>query len=117
MQEVETDPTYSDKQRQLYKDRLDDLNTEKQARLEILSENRKDLQSQVARIKQTLENVLDKNISMAEKIRTLFREQSIIIFSFLSALSMAISTYVLAITGILGGGGGAGVSHQKMKGF
>ena len=114
---METDPTYSDKQRQLYKDRLDDLNTEKQARLEILSENRKDLQSQVARIKQTLENVLDKNISMAERIRTLFREQSIIIFSFLSALSMAISTYVLAITGILWGGGGAGVSHQKMKGF
>ena len=114
---METDPTYSDKQKQLYKDRLDDLNTEKQARLEILSENRKDLQSQVARIKQTLENVLDKNISMAERIRTLFREQSIIIFSFLSALSMAISTYVLAITGIFGGGGGAGVSHQKMKGF
>ena len=33
------DPTYSDEQRQLYKDRLDDLNTEKQARLEILSQN------------------------------------------------------------------------------
>ena len=28
-QEVENDPTYSDEQRQLYKDRLDDLNTEK----------------------------------------------------------------------------------------
>ena len=41
---VENDPTYSDEQRQLYKDRLDDLNTEKQARLEVLSQNRKDLQ-------------------------------------------------------------------------
>ena len=29
LEEVENDPTYSDKQRQLYKDRLDDLNTEK----------------------------------------------------------------------------------------
>ena len=28
LDEVENDPTYSDKQRQLYKDRLDDLNTE-----------------------------------------------------------------------------------------
>ena len=32
LQEVENDPTYSDEQRQLYRDRLDDLNTEKQAR-------------------------------------------------------------------------------------
>ena len=54
LEEVENDPTYSDEQRQLYKDRLDDLNTEKQARLEILSHNRKDLQTQVARIRQTL---------------------------------------------------------------
>ena len=28
-EKVENDPTYSDKQRQLYKDRLDNLNTEK----------------------------------------------------------------------------------------
>ena len=45
LREVEDNPTYSDEQRQLYKDRLDDLNTEKQARLEILSQNRKDLQT------------------------------------------------------------------------
>ena len=43
LEEVENDPTYSNEQRQLYRDRLDDLNTEKQARLEILSQNRKDL--------------------------------------------------------------------------
>ena len=29
LEEVENDPTHSDEQRQLYKDRLDDLNTEK----------------------------------------------------------------------------------------
>ena len=51
LKEVEDNPTYSDEQRQLHKDRLDDLNTEKQARLEILLQNRKDLQTQVARIK------------------------------------------------------------------
>ena len=39
LEEVENDPTYSDEQRQLYRDRLDDLNTKKQARLEILSQN------------------------------------------------------------------------------
>ena len=77
LEEVENDPTYTDEQRQLYRDRLDDLNTEKQARLEILSQNRKDLQTQVARIKQTIEKVLDENISFGERIRTLFRKQRI----------------------------------------
>ena len=50
-EEVENELTYSDEQRQLYRDRLDDLKTEKQARLEILPQNRRDLQTQVARIK------------------------------------------------------------------
>ena len=43
LQEVENDLSYSDEQRQLYRDRLDDLNTKKEARLEILSQNWKDL--------------------------------------------------------------------------
>ena len=47
MEEVENDPIYTDEQRQLYRDRLDDLNTEKQARLEILSQNQNDLLVQV----------------------------------------------------------------------
>ena len=113
LEEVETDPTYSGEQRQLYRDRLDDLNTKKQARLEILSQNRKDLQIQVARIKQTLEKVPDKNTSLAERILTLFREQGITIFSILTVLSMTISTIVLAITGAFGGNGGAGALHEK----
>ena len=114
LEEVENDSTYSDEQRQLYVDRLDDLNTEKQARLEILSQNRKDLQTQVAKIRQTLEKVLDKDTSLAERIHTLFREQGITIFSILTALSMTISTIVLAITGVFGGGGGGRkVLHQK----
>ena len=49
LEEIENDPTYTNEQRQLYRGRLDDLNTEKQARLEILSQNRKDLQTQIAR--------------------------------------------------------------------
>ena len=85
LEEVENDPTYTDEKRQLYRDRLDDLNTEKQARLEILSQNRKDLQTKVARIKQTVEKVLDQNTSLAERICTLFREQGITIFSILTA--------------------------------
>ena len=116
LEKVENDPTYTDEQRHLYRDRLDDLNTEKQARLEILSQIRKDLQTQVARIKQTLEKVLDQNISLAERIRTLFHEQGITIFSILTAFSMTISTIVLAITGVFGAGGAQEVLDQKTKG-
>ena len=36
LEEVKNDPTYTDEQRQLYRNRLDDLNTEKRTRLEIL---------------------------------------------------------------------------------
>ena len=45
--------------------RLEGLKTEWQARLEILLQNRKDLQTQVARIKQIIEKVLDQNASLA----------------------------------------------------
>ena len=93
------------------------MNTEKQARLEILSHNRKDLQTQVAKITQTLGKVLDQDISSAERIRALFREQSITPFSILTALSMTISTIVLAITGVLGGIGGTGGSPPKDEGL
>ena len=82
LEEVENDPTYTDEQRQLHRDRLDDLNTEKQARLEILSQNGKNLQTQFARIKQTIEKVLHKNTSLAERIRTLFYEQGITTFQY-----------------------------------
>ena len=82
LKEVEDDPTYSDEQRQLYRDRLDNLNTKKKAGLEILSQNQKDLQTQIARIRQTLEKILDKDISSAERIHTLFRKQGITIIQY-----------------------------------
>ena len=116
LEEVENAPSYTDEQRQLYKDRLDDLNTEKQARLEILSQNRQDLQTQTVRIRQTLEMVLDQNTSFAERIRTLIKQQSATTFSILTALSMTISTIVLAITGVFGGSVRAVGSTPKDEG-
>ena len=45
LEEVEYGATYTNEQKQWYRDRFDrdDLNTEKQARLEILSQSQKDL--------------------------------------------------------------------------
>ena len=85
--------SHSKDQKWLYSD----FNTEKQTRLKIPSQNRKDLQDQVAMIKQIMEKVFDKNASSAEKIRTLFRYEGITIISILTAYSMTISTIVLAI--------------------
>ena len=99
----------------MYRDRLDDLNTEKQVRLEILSQNRKDLHTQVARIKQTIEKILDKDASFTERIRTLFKEKKITIFSILTVFSMTIATIVLAITR-RAGSGAAGGPPSKDKG-
>ena len=42
--------------------------------IKILSQNRKDLQTQVASIKQIIEEVLDKDTDLAERVLTLFRE-------------------------------------------
>ena len=101
----------------MYKDRLDDLNTETQARLEILSQNRKDLQTQIARIKQTLEKTLDKNTHLPERIRILIREQIVTIISTLTAPLAGIATIALSVIGDFGGGGrGTGSSLPKDEG-
>ena len=113
LEEVENDSTYTDEQRQLYRERLDDLNNEKQARLEILSQN---LQTQVARIKQTIQKVTDKNTPLPERILTLIREQIVTIISTLTALLADIATIVLSVIGDFGGGGGTGGSPPKDKG-
>ena len=89
------------------------MSTEKQARLEILSQSRKDIQTQVARIKQTIAKVLDQDTPMAERICTLFCEQGLTMFSIVTAFSMIISTIVLTITGDFGRGGGTGGSPPK----
>ena len=112
LKEIEDNPEdFSEEQKELYKKRLQEVKEERQARLEFLSQNRKDLQTQVARIKQTIEKILDSDTSLSKKFRTLFREQGITIFSVLTAVSMIISTIVLVVTG--GGSGGAPGSSPK----
>ena len=114
---MKNDSTYSEEQRQLYRDGLDDLNTKNQARLEILSQNRKDLPTQVARIKQTIEKVLDKDTSLAERICTLFREQGITMISVLTDLSMTFSTLYLLLQVSLEEEEEEDVLRQKIKGL
>ena len=78
---------------------LSDIELERQARLEALSTNRATLRSQINRIRKTFRRLLHEETTLAERIRTLFREQGITIASILIAIGMAISTLVLALTG------------------
>ena len=67
------------------------------------------LKSQITKFKETIAKVLDKDTSLGEKIRTLFREQGITIASILMAIGMAIGILVEAL---LPGGGGATTSEE-----
>ena len=87
---------------------LSDIELQRQARLEALSTNRATLRSQINRIRETFRR--HEDTILAERIRTLFHEQGIIIASILTAVGMAISTLVLALTG---GGGSAPVRSPK----
>ena len=66
------------------------------------------LKNQITSFKETIAKVLDKDTSLGEKIRTLFREQRITIASILTAIRMAIGVLVEAL--LPGGGGGATAS-------
>ena len=86
-------------------ERLRKLQDERAARLEAASATREAFRSQISRIRETLHRILHEDKTLAERIKTLFREQGITIVSILTALGMIISTIVLAIPG--GSGGGA----------
>ena len=64
------------------------------------------LKNQITSFHETIAKVLDKDTSLGEKIRTLFREQGITIASILTAIGMAIRVLVEALPG----GGGAAAS-------
>jgi hypothetical protein len=80
-------------------ERLQDLRIERDWRLEALSVNRKALRSQVSRIRETISRMLHKDTTLAERVRTLFREQGITIASMLAAVGLAVSSLVAWLTG------------------
>ena len=84
-------------------ERLRDLQDERSAQLEAASASKDALRSQISRIRETIGRVLNEDTTLAERVRTLFREQGVTLVSILTAIGMAISTLVLALTG--GGGG------------
>ena len=79
------------------------------------------LTNQITSFKKMITKVLDKDISLAEKIRTLFREQGITIAAILTAIGMAIGVLVEALlfggtTGCAAGGAACKPPPKDKKG-
>ena len=87
--------------------RTDDLNEDLKVRQASVNILKGRLKNQITSFKETITKVLDKDTSLGEKIRTLFREQEITIASILTAIGMAIGVLVEEL---LPGGGGAAAS-------
>ena len=95
---------YDDAMKEDITKQIDALNDELATRQESIDLLKGRLKNQITSFKETIAKVLDKDTSLGEKIRTLFREQGITIASILTAIGMAIGVLVEAL---LPGGGGA----------
>ena len=73
------------------------MNDELSTRQESINLLKGRLKNQITSFKETIAKVLDKDTSLGEKIRTLFREQGITIASILMAIRMAIGVLVEAL--------------------
>ena len=107
--EVKDDEGTSESVKQRVRDRIKALKEEREARLEIISQNKKELASQFARIRQTIEKILDEDLTLREKIKLVFREHGITITAVLTSIGLAISTLI----GFLTGGAGSSATPPK----
>ena len=77
--------------------RITKLNDELKVRQECIDLLKGRLTNQITSFKETIAKVLDKDTSLAEKIKALFREQGITITSILTAIGMAIGVLIEAL--------------------
>ena len=105
-QEIRENPEYDDGIREDIRHRIVNLNDDLSVRQESIDLLKGRLKDQITSFKETIAKVLDKYTLSAEKIRTLFREQGIMIASIITAIGMAIG--VLFGTLLPGGSGSEG---------
>ena len=109
LEEIEDSPDLQVHEERI-KTKIAELKEERAARLELLSQNRKELASQFARIRQTIEKILDGDLNLREKLKLVFREHGLTITAVLTSIGLIISTIVTALTG-----GSAGSSPTPPK--
>ena len=106
---------YDDAMKEDIAKRIDALNDELATRQESIDLLKGRLKNQITSFRETIAKVLDKETSLGEKIRTLFREQGITIASILTAIGMAIGVLAEAILpgGAAKASGGGGEPPPK----
>ena len=103
---------YDDAMKEDVTKRIERINDELKSRQDSIDLLKGRLTNQITSFKETIAKVLDKDKSLGERIKTLFREQGITIFSILTAIGMAIGVLVEAVlpgstaTAAAHGGGG-----------
>ena len=110
LEEIRDNPEYNNGIKEDIRHRITKLNDDLLVRQESIDLLKWRLKDQIKSFKETIAKVLDKDTSLAEKIRMLFQEQGIIIASILTAIGMAISVLVEAL---LPGGGGTDCTAGK----
>ena len=100
LEEMANDETYSDEQREEVRARLQRFQDEQKAISDQIRILKGRYSNQIYQIRESIMKFLDKETgSLAERIRTLFKEQGITIVSILTALGMTIGVLIEALLG------------------
>ena len=100
LEEMANDETYSDKQREEVRARLQRFEDEQKAINNQICILKGQYPNQIYQIRESIMKFLDKETgTLGERIRTLFKEQGITVVSILTAIGMAIGVLVEALLG------------------
>ena len=100
LEEMANDETYSDEQREEVRARLQRFQDEKKAISDQICILKGRYSNQIYQIRESIMKFFDKETgTLGERIRTLFKEQSITIVSILTAVGMAIGVLIEALLG------------------
>ena len=100
LEEMANDETYSDEQREEVRARLQRFQDEKKAISDQIRILKGRYSNQIYQIRESIMKFLDKETgTLAERIRTLFKEQGITIISILTALGMTLGVLIEALLG------------------
>ena len=100
LEEMANDETYSDKQREEVRARLQRFQDEQKAINDQICILKGRYSNQIYQIRESIMKFLDKETgTLGERIRTLFREQGITIVSILTTLGMTLGVLIEAVLG------------------
>ena len=100
LEEMSNDETYSDEQREEVRARLERFQDEQKAISDQIRILKGRYSNQIYQIRESIMKFLDKETgTLADRIKTLFKEQGIMIVSILTAVGMAIGVLIEALLG------------------